>query len=224
MRRVWIALTVIAVASALALPAAAVKPDKTRLYEVTMTIVGDGPGLSTGCNGEVSILMLGTAGRGTLALSDTDTPGEVPSIFVRAPAVVWERAYPTPTSSAGNGFNECHGPSVYDGLGHPGADYGGALWITIDYDAGTVEFLWHFDYYIAAEDLGVKKPRWVATVREHYTMSTTASYDENGRVQGLFPFSWFLREGKALVHGYDRFDPVDGTNMTFDLVVAPIDG
>ncbi|MFV2071992.1 MAG: hypothetical protein ACC742_04985, partial [Thermoanaerobaculales bacterium] len=54
--------------------------------------------------------------------------------------------YPDPT--AGNGFDECHGPSVYDGPDHPYADYGGYLSITLNDTGGTARFLWHFDYYI----------------------------------------------------------------------------
>jgi hypothetical protein len=235
MRRVWIVLTVIAVATALAIPAAAVKPVKADntplLYEVTMTFVENEAGLSTHCDDEVSILMLGTAGPTGLSLWDTDTPLEAPLIHVRAPEVDWERTYPTPSSSSSSGetgFDECHGPSVYDGVyddpDHPFSDHGGALSITIDYDEGTVDFLWHFDYYIDAEDLGKNKPRWVATVRENYTMSATASYNTaTGLVEGSFPVSWSLKEGRVLIHSYDLFEPIEGMDMTFNLTVTPIE-
>ena len=221
MRRVWIALTVVAVALALALPAVAKKPvpvpTEPARYEVTMTFDDNEAGLSTACGGATSIVMFGSTGPGTLSLWDTDTPAEAPLIHVRAPGVVWERAYPAPASN-GFGFDECHGPSVYLGSDHPFADHSGTLSITIDYDAGTVDFLWHFDHYIDAENLGVKKPRWVATVHENYTMSATASYDpETGLVQGSFPVSWYLKEGRILVHGYDLFPPINGTEMSFYL-------
>lgn len=218
MRRVWIVLTVVSVALALALPAVAKKPVATEpaRYEVMMTFDEDLSGLSTTCEGATSIEMFGSTSRGITSLWDTDTPAEAPLIHVRAFDVVWERDYPI--YSTGIGFDECHGPSIYGDPDHPFADHGGTLSITIDDDAGTVDFLWHFDYYIDAEDLGVKKPRWVATVGENYTMSTTASYDpKNGKVHGWFPVSWYLREGRTLVHGYDPFEPTNGTEMWFYL-------
>ena len=119
MRRVWIALTVVAVALALALPAVAKKPVPTEpaLYEVTMAFDGGLAGLSTECGeGEeatTSIAMFGSTGRGTTSLWDTDTPDEAPLIHVRAPDVAWERDYPN--YSTGTEFDECHGPSVYVG-------------------------------------------------------------------------------------------------------------
>jgi hypothetical protein len=231
MRRVWIALTVIAVATALAIPAAAVKPVKPvktdntpLLYEVTMRLVEDEAGLSTYCDDEVSILMLGTTGPGTLALWDTDTPLEAPLIHVRALDVDWTRRYPV--EDFGKGFDECHGPSVYDGDidDHPFTDHGGTLMITIDYDAGTIDFLWHFDYYIDGDVVVKKKPRFTRTIAENYTMSATASYhQESGLVEGSFPVSWYLKEGRVLLHGYDLFEPIEGMDMTFNLTVKPIE-
>jgi len=218
----------------LAGPATAKRPAPTpepTAYEVSLSFYADGtPGLSTSCGTQTdSLVMFGNTGPGTLTLWDTDTPDEAPLIHVRAPELDWERKYPTPPST-GIGFDECHGPSVYDGPAHPFAEHGGALSITIDYDAGTVDFLWHFDHYIDGEDLGVKKPRWVATVHENYTMSATASYtpsnedDETiGLVEGSFPVSWYLKESRVLVHRYDLFPPIDGTNMMFYLEVTPLD-
>ncbi len=219
-----IILSIAALLVATAGPATAKKPipkPEPAEYAVSLTFLNDEkPGLSTSCDTAVSIRMFGTAGPGTLSLWDTDNPAEAPLIYVRAPHVDWERNYPTPLADIG--FDECHGPSVYIGPDHPFWDYGGALWITIDYEAETVDFLWHFDYYIDAEDLGKKKPRWVATVRENYTMSATASFDPaSGLVQGSFPVSWSLKEGRVLVHGYDLFAPIDGTEMMFYMEITP---
>jgi hypothetical protein len=207
-------------------PATAKRPAPTpepTAYEVSLSFFdNETPGLSTSCGEEAgSIVMSGNTGPGTLSLWDTDTPDEAPLIHVRAPELDWERKYPS--HPARIGFDECHGPSVYDGPDHPFAEHGGTLSIAIDYDAGTVDFLWHFDHYIDAEDLGVKKPRWVATVHENYTMSATAEFNEDtGLVQGSFPVSWYLKEGRILVHGYDLFPPTDGTSMIFHMEVTPL--
>ncbi len=210
-----------------AIPALAKKPLRPApaTYSVEMRFVDEEqPGLSTICAPEGQLVMTGTSRGGELKLSDTDTPAEAPLIHVRATEVVWERTYPYPDISSGAGFDECHGPSVYDGSDHPFSDYGGALWITIDYDAGTVDFLWHFDYYIDGEDRGKKKTRWVQTVREHYTMSATADYNPiTGLVTGWFPVAWYLKEDGTLVHGYDLFEPIDGTEMRFYLKITPKD-
>ncbi|MEN8114972.1 MAG: hypothetical protein ABFS21_11370 [Actinomycetota bacterium] len=218
MRRVGIALAIAAVVIAMAAPAAAKKPVPTEpaRYDVEMTFSDSAPGLSTACEGGGTISMLGDAGSGTLSLWDTDTPSEAAAIHVRAPELAWERRYPT--YSTGIGFDECHGPSVYDGPDHPFSEYGGALTITIDDEAGTVGFRWHFDYYIDAEDLGVKKARWVATVREHYTMEAIAAYDtETGLVSGSFPFSWYLKEDRTLIKDYE---PMGGAYLEFYLAVS----
>jgi hypothetical protein len=226
MKRIWIMVLTVAMALVIAIPATAKKPvpeePEPSAYDVTLNFFDEQPGLSTICGGTNSIRMFGTAERGTLSLWDIDTPNEAPLIHVRAPDVVWERTYPTPSSGEA-GFDECHGPSVYVGPDHPFADHGGTLMITIDDDAGTVDFLWHFDYYIDAEDLGKSKPRWVSTVRENYTMSATASYDpDTGVVEGWFPISWSLKEGRVLVHSYDPFEPIEGTYMTFSVEVTAI--
>ena len=222
-------LTILSVATLLVAvggPATAKKPapaPEPAAYEVSLTFFSDEePGLSTSCGTAVSMRMFGTAASGTLSLWDTDSPAEGPRIHVRAHGIVWERSYPI--AEADTGFDECHGPSVYpDPQDHPFADYGGALSIRTDDDAGTVDFLWHFDYYIDGEDKGVKKTRWVQTVREHYTMSTTATYDlASGLVQGSFPVSWYLKEGRDLVHDYNPFEPADGTDMMFYLRITPL--
>jgi hypothetical protein len=216
-------LSVIAICTALlvaAVPASAKKPQirEPDTYTVEMQFVDEQPGLSTGCAPEGPLVMTGTTRGSELKLSDT----EAIAIHLRAPAVEWYRSYPNATP--GTGFDECHGPSVYGGPNHPFSDYGGALWITIDYDAGTVDFLWHFDYYIDGEDRGKKKARWVGTVREHYTMSATAEYDATtGLVTGRFPVAWYLNEDGTLVHGYDLFEPLDGTEMAFYLEISPLD-
>jgi hypothetical protein len=207
-------------------PATAKKPQipepEAATYAVSLTFKDEEPGLSTSCNTAASIRMFGIGGPTRLSLWDTDTPSEAPLIHVRAPEVEWERTYPN--ISSGTGFDECHGPSVYGGPVHPFSNHGGALSITIDYDAGTVDFLWHFDYYIDAENLGKKKPRWVATIRENFTLSATASFvPASGLVQGSFPVSWSLKEGRVLVHGYDLFEPIDGTEMSFYLEITPLD-
>ncbi len=223
--KVLIILSVAALIVAVAGPATAKKPTPAPApvaYEVSLTFVDDDEaGLSTACGGDAdAIRMFGNTRTGTLSLWDTDTPAEAPLIHVRALGVEWERKYPD--EGDGTGFNECHGPSVYEGSDHPFADHGGALGITIDEGAGTVDFLWHFDYYIDGEDLGINKPRWVRTVSENYTMSATASYDpETGRVQGWFPVSWYLKEGRVLVHGYDPFVPIGGTYMEFYMEITP---
>ena len=224
--RTLIILSTTALLVAIAGPATAKKPVPTpepTAYEVSLTFVDNEAGLSTTCGEDAeSVVMFGATGRGTLSLWDTDTPDEAPLIHVRAPELDWERKYPSVSTDIG--FDECHGPSVYDGPDHPFAHHGGTLSITVDYDAGTVDFLWHFDHYIDAENLGVRKPRWVATVHENYTMSATASYDpETGLVQGSFPVSWYLKEGRILVHGYDLFPPIDGTDMKFYMEVTPLD-
>jgi hypothetical protein len=225
--KVLIIGSVAALLVAIAGPATAKKPipkPEPSAYAVTLTFIDGEPGLSTTCDDSTtnSIRMFGTAGPTGLSLWDTDTPAEAPLIHVRAPEVEWERTYPT--ASPGIGFNECHGPSVYEGSYHPFADHGGTLMITINDNAGTVDFLWHFDYYIDAEDLGKKKSRWVATVRENYTMSATAAYNPStGLVQGWFPVSWSLKEGNVLVHSYDLFPPFDGTKMAFNMKITPQD-
>lgn len=220
MKRVSIAFTVVAMSLAVALPSAAKKPTPVPAepirYDVTMAFAGDEPGLSTVCGEEGSVSMFGSEESGTLALRDTDTPGEAPLIHIRAPGVTWERTYPEALEDVG--FNECHGPSVYEGVDHPFADYGGALTITIDEAAGTVEFRWHFDYYIDAEDVGKTKPRWVSTIREHFTSETVASYNAaTGLVSGSFPFSWYLKEGRTIIK---RYEPMGSVDMQFYLAVA----
>lgn len=198
-----------------AVPALAKKPQRPATYTVEMQRVGTLAGMSTDCTPEGSIVMTGATRGNKLQLSDT---GAI-AIRVRAPGVEWYRNYPDPT--AGIGFDECHGPSVYVGADHPYADYGGALWITLNDTAGTAEFLWHFDYYIDGEDRGKKKTRWVGTVREHYTMSATADYNPTtGLVTGWFPVAWYLNEDGTLVHPYDPFTPTEGTKMTFQLSVT----
>lgn len=197
-----------------AVPALAKKPQRPATYTVEMQFVDVLPGMSTDCMPEGSIVMTGTTRADRLNLSDT---GAV-AINLRVPGVGWQRNYPD--STAGNEFDGCHGPSVYDGSDHPYADYGGYLSITLNDTAGTVEFLWHFDYYIDGEDRGKKKTRWVGTVREHYTMSATADYDPTtGLVHGWFPVAWYLNEDGTLVHLYDPFPPTEGTEMTFELSV-----
>jgi hypothetical protein len=223
--KVLIIGSVAALLVAIAGPVTAKKPiskPEPAAYAVTLTFIGEEtPGLSTTTCDESttdSIRMFGTAGPTGLSLWDTETP----LIHVRAPEVDWERTYPA--ASVGSEFNECHGPSVYEGPpDHPFADHGGTLMITINDNAGTVDFLWHFDYYIDAEDLGKKKSRWVATVRENYTMSATAAYNPStGLVQGSFPVSWSLKEGNVLVHSYDLFPPFDSTEMEFNMEIVEI--
>ncbi len=204
-----------------ALPALAKKPDnpgkpgQTVTYDVTMEFVGDGPGLSTVCPGNEGgvITMSGVDGhQGVLETSD-------PVIGINAPDVEWTRMYPLPNGSSATGLDGCHGPSINpDGLFGP---YGGHLWITLGAD--TVEFLWHFDYYLDGEEIQKgKKTQLKQTVREHFSMSTTAAYDpETGEVTGKFPFAWYLREDRNLVHGYDHFVPTGGTDMTFVLTIEP---
>lgn len=223
-------LTILSVAALLIAvggPATAKKPapaPEPAPYEVSLTFFNaEEPGLSTSCGTAVSIRMIGTAAPGTLSLWDTDTPTDGPRIHVRAPGIAWEHTYPI--AATDTGFDECHGPSTYpDPQDHPFADYGGALSIRTDDNAGTVDFLWHFDYYIDAEDLGKKKARWVQSIREHYTMSATATYDPaSGLVRGSFPVSWYLKEDRDLVHAYDSFEPTDGTEMMFYLKITPSD-
>lgn len=199
------------------IPALAKKPPTPApaTYTVNMQFVDEHPGLSTDCALEGPLVMTGTSRGGELQLSDAGTV----AIHLRAPTVEWYRNYPVATQ--GIGFDDCHGPSVYDGLEHPFADYVGAFWITLNETDGTADFLWHFDYYIDGEDVGKKKTRWVQTIREHYTMTAVADYDATtGLVHGWFPVAGYLKEDGTLIHRYTPFTPTDGIEMTFKLTVT----
>jgi hypothetical protein len=210
-------LSVFAICTALlmaAIPALAQKPVPAT-YTVDMQFVDGQPGLSTDCALEEPLVMTGTSRAGELKLSDTGTV----AIRMRAPTVEWYRSHPI--AAQGIGFDECHGPSVYDGPEHPFADYVGALWITISETDRTADFLWHFDYYIDGEDLGKKKTRWVQTIRENYTIAASADYDPTtGIVHGWFPVAWYLKQDGTLIHSYTPFIPTDGIEMTFKLSVT----
>jgi hypothetical protein len=215
MKKTWIILLIVAVALVMALPAAGKgKPDKTVEYDVTMEFVAVDDviqsGLSTNCPGSNGVITMSAVGGHQGMLRSLN-----PVIWIKAPDVQWSRDYPG--AGDGTGFDECHGPSV-NPTGPFGA-YGGALYITPGAD--TVEFIWHFDFYLDGDEIQRgKKTRLERTVVENFTMVTTAEYDPaTGVVTGRFPISRFLNEdGNAVT---TNFEPEDGTYLTFYLTITP---
>jgi hypothetical protein len=212
MKKTWIMLLMVAVALALAVPAAGKgkpdKPDETVTYDVTMEFVAAGmAGLSTNCPGSNSVITMSVVGghQGMLESQNAE-------IWIQAPAVAWSRDYPEPGSD-GAGFNECHGPSI-NPTG-PFDPYGSRLFITPGED--TIEFIWHFDYYLDGDKIQRgKKTRLERTVAENFTMATTADYDEHGLVSGWFPISRFLDgDGNGGVTNFG------GVEMEFYLTITP---
>lgn len=217
MKRVWILLLAVAVALAIALPATAQgrpekkPPKEPATYEVTMGFVDDADGLSTSLCGSEPIVMTDIGHNGMLVSEDA-------AIFIRASGVVWSRDYPDP--EFGIGFNECHYPSVESSSG----PYRG--WLYIRPNAASVDFIWHFDYYVEGEWVTKgknKKERFEPTVYEHLSMVATADYDpDTGEVSGKFPFSWYLQANGSLIHPQDRFEPEEGVPMKFTLTITTI--
>jgi hypothetical protein len=220
MKNIWIILLMVAVALALAVPAAGKgkpdKPDKTVTYDVTMDFVGDQPGLSTTeCSGAITMSAVG-GHQGMLESQNAE-------IWIKAPDVQWSRQYDKdgellPDPPLEGTFDGCHGPSVNpEG---PFGDYGSRLFITPGEE--TIEFIWHFDYYLDGEGIqrgGKNPPRLVRTVAENFTMVTTAHYDADGLVSGWFPIARFLNEdGNAVT---TTFEPEAGTYLTFYLTIKP---
>lgn len=175
------------------------KPDPTlpTLFDVTFEFIDTSPGFSsaTGCSDDTAITMeLGPADRlGTLGV-DVD----VPMLDVKLPGLEWYRYYPYyadvgdvpdgfdpdgyPTVDpyeADTGLHGCHGAGIdvtiiRDGDGvktldtdRPIVQYPGLMMLQIG--DGTVDFLWHSDYYREWENVGKNKPRYVATDMEDFS-------------------------------------------------------
>jgi len=218
MRRVWIALTVVAMVLAMTVPATAKKPT-TETVKVTMTLV-DGEGLATNCgDGDGYLLM--TRDRAGLV----GGPSEVVLGLIMAD-VEWSRAYP---ASSGSGVSGCHGDTV-NGSPVGNTLYGG-LGMNIDRSGAVTDVLWHFDYYLDGDTTYRTLPNgkvivgafeW--TVREYFTLSGSDLEwdDDTSTVSGYFNLSHSLYDSD------DEFGyiPFEGSPhwMQFAVTIDPYDG
>ncbi len=192
-----LALTVSALLVFAMVPATA-KPTKPPgkpggLYDVTMTLAG-GDGLATTCG---PLVMKEDRNGSLLAVGEASLQLEA--------LIQWQRKYPSP--DFGDYFTGCHDGSLVDSMV---PDYEGRFSIDRDLGAGTVSFLWHFDYYIAQDEtcnIRNGKCRTRQTVREHFTMvSDPIPFQGNsGLAEGKFHVSWYLNEDGELIHPYDQF-------------------
>ena len=223
MRRFWIAGLLVIAMMLPALPAAAKKPVKPPtdpvMFDVTMEFVAGVEGLSTNedpaCGLAESITM--ELDRNTLFAGDG---GEaLPMIDVILGGVEtefsWYRDYPyyaspnvvpddfdPPTEAdrrTGDTITGCHGAGidVYVDYFAPGDhlyELRAGLF-RLEVSNGTVDLLWHSDYYVPYERLN--KNKWAATTAEDFTYSGALAWTVGGN-----PVSWDpVTGGSGIVSG-----------------------
>ncbi len=254
-RYVKMLMTLVALAALLvmtAAPTVAKKPDnpgkpsgEPALYAVTMEFDGDDAtnGFSTAnCGGSITMEL--TSGGDLCAINE---PAQLLDIAIKD--VNWYRYYPYyPDADAtfdpndypladpirGVDLTGCHGAGVdvtiewVDGVkvldSDPSVTQYPGLMRLIPHD-GSIEFLWHSDYYREWEDVGKKKPRYIANDIEDFTYSAnlawTGSWNPDrtstGVVSGTMNISHFSPGT------YAPFNP-DGFKVSFTLTITPIDG
>lgn len=211
MRRFWIALTVVAVVMAMALPVTAKKPT-VETVKVTLALVGEA-GLTTNCNdgdGDNGYLLM-TRDRAGLVGGPSDV---VLGLFMND--AEWNRRYP---EGSGTGFAGCHGETVDESPVSP-SPFGG-LGMNIDRNGAVTDILWHFDYYLDGTEIQLNpvKTRFVWTVREYFTLTgNDLEWDEStSTVSGWFYLRHSLYDTDTEI-GYEPF-PGSPEWMQFTVII-----
>jgi hypothetical protein len=248
MRRFWIAGLLVLAMMLPALPAAAKKPVKPPthpvLFDVTMEFVEGEEGLSTNadtaCGPAKSITM--ELDRNTLFAGDGGDALPMIDVILGGAETgfSWYRDYPyyaspsevptgfdPPTETdrqTGDTITGCHGAGIdvyvdYFAPGDHRYELRAGLF-RLEVGNGTVDLLWHSDYYVPYERLNKKK--WAATTMEDFTYSGaltwTGSWDPETGGTGIV--SGDLRVSHFSPGEYDLFVGAPRP-VKFMLVVTP---
>ena len=172
----------------------------TRLYEVTMELVGD-EGIATTCG---TLIMRGGLDGDLVPdgaiIADGTAGSSVPRLhLVASEDLAWRRSYPEPLQAAGFGSlpADCHGGPVDDS-----PEQTAGVLVVSGLEEESIRVLWHFDYYTGNG------------VRENLTLSgrSPIAWSENGEgtlsgiVDGAFTVSWFQNVGGEPVHLFEPFE------------------